>query len=432
MRMRALTMVGGLTFLVKVSGTLLAFGILLVLARLLDARDFGSYVYVQTWINVMVVFAGLGLPLGSVRFIPGYVLNARWDLLAGYLRASLLATLATAAVGALAMAAAGALGPDDSGSGLLLAAGGVLLASALFSTLGSLLQALGHPLRSEVPQLLLRPVLTMLCLGAMALLSVPLTVASAMTATLVSCAVVLPVMAVLLRRRLPPAARSATPACDWGQWRPAAMAFVLMLACALLNERMDVFMIGIMLDMEQVGLYSAAARYAQFLAFGLGAVNTLLAPTMARLHTGGHGAELQRAITGGALLAAVLTLPGAALLVLFGRPLLELFGADFAAAYPALVALVVPQAVAAMTGLAASLTVMCGHNAAMAVGLVASVLLNVALNLLLIPAWGLLGAAVATAVSNSALVLGMAAYAKLRLGFNTTLFNLPALRTVNP
>ena len=85
--------------------------------------------------------------------------------------------------------------------------------------------------------------------------------------------------------------------------------------------------------------------------------------------------------------------------ILFGRFLLGLFGAEFTSGYGALVILLVGQLINSLAGPVGFLMTMTGHQKEVSFVTVICFLLNVLLNVALIPIWGMHGAAVATAVT---------------------------------
>ena len=99
------------------------------------------------------------------------------------------------------------------------------------------------------------------------------------------------------------------------------------------------------------------------------------------------------------------------------RDSVSIFGPEFLPAAPALAVLAIGQLVNAGSGSVGSLLTMTGHERDAAVGFGLSAVMNVALNVLLIPLWGPLGAAVATASSLIAwnVILSFAVYRRLRI-----------------
>src|SRR5690606_15935878 len=87
------------------------------------------------------------------------------------------------------------------------------------------------------------------------------------------------------------------------------------------------------------------------------------------------------------------------LLLVFGWPLLYLFGPSFTAGYPLLFIFIIGLIARASVGVAESLLSMAGQQRICAAVYTAVFVLNVALNVLLVPRFGLAGAAMATATA---------------------------------
>jgi len=98
------------------------------------------------------------------------------------------------------------------------------------------------------------------------------------------------------------------------------------------------------------------------------------------------------------------SLPIGGVLLLFGGQALQVvFGQPYRSAYPALAILCGGQLFHAATGAPGLFLNMTGHEGDTAIAVAVTAVLNVLLNLLLIPQFGIAGAATATAVSLSGL-----------------------------
>ena len=93
------------------------------------------------------------------------------------------------------------------------------------------------------------------------------------------------------------------------------------------------------------------------------------------------------------------SLAGAAVILSLGQPLLSLFGPDFTAGYPVMFILVIGFLFRSAMGPAEYILNMLGEQTRCAQVLVGSAVLNVILNLCLVPPFGLIGAACATSAS---------------------------------
>jgi len=109
---------------------------------------------------------------------------------------------------------------------------------------------------------------------------------------------------------------------------------------------------------------------------------------------------------------------GALVLLILGKPLLWLFGAEFTSGYPVMFVLAAGLMIRAAMGPVEFILNMLGEHKLCAAVLFGAAGLNLALNFALIPVYGLMGAASATAFSMALGALSMALAARKRLGLN--------------
>ena len=185
----------------------------------------------------------------------------------------------------------------------------------------------------------------------------------------------------------------------WLAWIATILPYMLLSGTHVIMAQTDVVMIGYFLGTKSSGIYSAAAQTAVLIAFSLIAVNTIAAPMIAELYALNRRPELQRIITLAARGNLLFALPASLFLMVMGKPVLGLFGTEFPTAHLALGILAVGQLVNALAGSVGFLMTMTGHHWQTVLVLSLAAFLNIALNLLLIPYFGLAGAASASAIS---------------------------------
>jgi O-antigen/teichoic acid export membrane protein len=98
------------------------------------------------------------------------------------------------------------------------------------------------------------------------------------------------------------------------------------------------------------------------------------------------------------------------------------FGAEYESAYVPLVILCVGQLVNASMGSVGALLNMTGHERDTTKSILVAAVVNVALNLSLVPHWGIIGAAVATASTLTVWNLIMWHKVRARIGIEPSLF----------
>jgi O-antigen/teichoic acid export membrane protein len=199
-----------------------------------------------------------------------------------------------------------------------------------------------------------------------------------------------------------------------------------MLASSLrvLQSQSGTILCGLWLGTDSAGLYACAARLSSLTLFGLQAVNTAAAPSFAACHAAGNRRQLQRLARIGAWASTSFAVAAGTLMVACGRSVLGLFGDRFTAAYPLLLIFVLGAAINATAGSVGHLLNMTGHQSVSLIVFAIGLLVYYLLSALLIPHFGLLGAAVASSMSVAAWNLIMVYFVRRRLGIWSTVGRL--------
>lgn len=200
-----------------------------------------------------------------------------------------------------------------------------------------------------------------------------------------------------------------------------ALPFIFLSSANLLQANVDILMLGQMSGAESAGIYSAASRITTGLAMVLAAANMVTAPKISALYHAGDQSRVQRLV---GIQALVVTLVGIAVLLgllVLGEWILGVFGDEFVAGYAAMTILLIGQMVNAVCGPVGYLATMSNHARTAAKLMWVALVVNVILNALLIPLWGIEGAAVATGASMVVWNLGLVAFTIRRLDVNPTI-----------
>ena len=204
-------------------------------------------------------------------------------------------------------------------------------------------------------------------------------------------------------------------------WLRTALPFMLISGMYVLNARTSLLMLGALGTPTDAGLYQVASRGADFIAMVLLAVNTAFAPTLARLYAQGKGRQLEHTVARSTRTITLVSLPIALGFIFLGNIFLALYPSDFLAARATLTILSVGQLINAATGTVAMLLNMTGHERDTALAVGVSAVLNIGLNVLLIPRFGLEGAAAATALGTLVWNVLLSYFVYRRLGFYSLL-----------
>lgn len=410
--LRARLLRGGIgSLFVKAASMGLTLATAVVLARALGAEGYGVYSFVFAIAALLATPAQLGLPTLLVR----ETANARvagddrlmrgvWLWAGGLaLRASVVLMLIGAVVAAVLA------GRETVGLGTLWAWSLLLIPLvALGNIRGAALQGLGRVVVGQAPEHLVRPALFVLfCLVVWGLAG-GLTPTNAMIAHVAAAALAFAFGALVLHRAAPRGATASPDAATRKRWLHAVIPMAIVAGMQMTNLYVGVITLGLLGDAEAVGVFRVVVQGATLVGAGMTAINAASAPHFARLHAQGDRRALQRAATWSAraslATALLIALP---LMVMAGPALGLVFGDEFRVGGSALIWVASGQLVSAALGPVGYLLMMCGGERRMVGLLTAGAVLNLALNVTLIPALGLTGAAVAHAVSTCALNIGL-------------------------
>ena len=417
--------VGSLSLKLLHAGLTLLLAVLL--ARLLGPTQYGIYSFAFALITLLAVPLQMGLPLLLVRETAKGRARSDAKLVYGIWRWSVTIVL----VGSVLVILIGAI---------LLFAGwrelshatrwsffwGLLVIPliALGSLHGAALRGLDRVVLGQLPDYVMRLGFLATILLLWWLWSQEFTAPRAMAFHVVAGALALAISHIFLRR-----CRTAEIASsNLEKWRPRSwlksmLPLGFIAATQVINTRADTLLLGLLTDAESVGLYQVAVQGAQAVAFGLGSINLVAAPHFAGLHEQRLKQKLQRLVTLSGRTVLLIALLVVVSLVLSGEVLIMLiFGLEYRMAYLPLMILAVGQLANAGFGLAGMLLTMTGHEIATARGMALTAGLNIALNLVLIPIFGIGGAAAATALSMALLNLILWKSARRLLDIDTLAF----------
>jgi O-antigen/teichoic acid export membrane protein len=389
---------------VKFAQTGLAFLLAVLLARTLGPAGYGIYSFAFALVSLMAVPSQLGLTELMVRETAKAQAQEQWGLLRGLWRWSSLAVWAFSSLIALAALTAIWLFGDGMGDAQRL----TLLVSLLLIPLvalgnlrGAALKGLRRVVLGQLPEDVLRPAILVGLVGATWLLAGSITPSAVMGLHAVAAAVAFIIGALLLWRSRPQALEaSPSPHYQSRQWLASALPLAMIASLQLINTHTDIIMLGMFRSPEEVGVYKVVVAAAVFVTFGLQAVHALMSPYFAKFYFQNDLARLQAIVTTSTRVSLVLAFPVSLGFIFFGDFFLQIFfGEGYSSGYGSLVIITVGQLFNVSVGLVGLLLTMTGHEKFSLVALAVSAMANVVLNIILIPLYGITGAAASTAVT---------------------------------
>jgi O-antigen/teichoic acid export membrane protein len=413
-------------FVVRVIGVGLGFLANVALARWLGLASYGYYSFILAVAAVATTVACLGLPVSILRFLPQYSATGDSGRARGLIRRTAQISIATSSLCAVVLVAYTLSSLETDSSGYLpgLAFGALIVPLGTFLAIqASWLRGLRENLKAVFPDKLLRPAtLLALVLTVMSLAARPSTSRAIL---LVIAALVTAVVAqtFFFRRSTPREISAVEPVFESRTWMRVALPLFMVSGFALILRQVDTLMIAGFLDPEDVGRYSAGARSAELVSFILAAVNVVAPAAISTLHTQARRRDLQRFLTRMAHLSFWPSLAIGLILILGSEVLLSFFGPGFSAAQGAMTVLVIGHLVNAAAGSSGFLLSMTGHQDRVAWTYGWAAVLNITLNYLLIPRFGITGAGIATATSMMFWNIWLLAEGRIRLGLDASILS---------
>jgi O-antigen/teichoic acid export membrane protein len=399
-----------------------------LLARWMGVENYGVYVTAMALALLLTVPTGLGLPTLVIRLLASYRVHDQWGLMRGLLirgnQAVLCASLLTAAIAASVIwLLSFHFSPDK------LASFSLALVLIPLVSLGAMrsaaLRGLHHVILGQLPESVIMPALFLGLSGAWWMVNGDgaLSPQMAIAARVIATGAAFLVGALLLMRRIPAPVRHAAPQYELRRWTQSTLPLLFIASINIVMMQTDVLMLASLRGSESAGIYQAATRGAELVAFSLVIVNMAIQPSIARLFASGDMIRLQRMATLSARAAVAMALPLALVMIFWGEPIMRsVFGEAFGRGAIALAILSTAQLVNAFTGPANSLLDMTGHQDDTLKAMIAGVLANVVLNALLIPRWDIAGAATATGTSLILWNVLLVVLVHRRLGLDAIIF----------
>ncbi len=385
----------------RLYGAAAGFALAMLLGHVLGPSGFGAYSFAMGWLSIAVLATTLGFHHFAIRAIPPLVVHEKYREVGGFVLASVAITSGMAVTVSLAgwfilTQTQMSLEPDMVRA-LKLAL--LLLVPMTWNlTRTGLLQGLGHPVAGQFPERLVQSTLILLAVGAYWWTGATASVATVIYITLAAMLVATAIGLLPLARALK--AIWVRPVRMHPRiWVVGAAKSSFLFAAASVMGATDTVMLGQLSSPSETGLYGVAARFFMLMSLPLSAASIVVSQRAAKYYAEGRIDELEDAIGRAAMKAvlASLVLAGLSTLAAFNAGFL--FGQGFVGSFAPILILVWARAASSLLGPAPEVLANTAFIGTVSVVVAFSAVFNLGLNWLLIPHFGAIGAAVATATS---------------------------------
>jgi len=390
----------GIAFFWKVLGALLAFALSLILTRTLGAEGSGVYFLAFTIITIVSSFSRAGIDNALLRFASICWEKRDFTSLSHLARISYAVVLAFGIVVAIALnlgspwLAEHLFGKPALAVPLAIMSFGVVALSMAMAAV-QLLKGTRRVKDSQLLEAVLTPGFTILALWY---LVTAWGVNGAAWAFLLG-AWGTAVLGVAMTQSLwtPGAARE--PEIGFRKLMQTSIPLLGATSVNVLTNFAAPLFLGRFAELSDVAIYATASRAAFLTTIVLASVSTIAAPKFSALYSQGKMGQLEKWVRKVNLVLTVIALPTLLGYVLFAEEIMSLFGPEFTNGAAVLIILAAGQFVSLSAGSIGQLLMMTGHESASFRIMLGVAILNFVLNLALVPAFGVIGAAIATSAT---------------------------------
>jgi O-antigen/teichoic acid export membrane protein len=412
-------------FLVRCASAALLYLTQVALARWMGSAEYGVYVGVWTGILLLGGMAHLGLNLGVIALIPtlrdtGDEAGARGLMLSSRVFAAAAGTAMAALAMCVLVVFGHGLSPAYQTTAILALA--CLPMFVLADVQDGIGRGNGWMDAALIPPYIVRPLLILLVMAAAHAINAPMVATTAAIAAILATWIASLAQAVWLNAKIVARYGAGLKTYRLRSWLTSSVPLLAISSAEILLQNTDVLVLSRLTTPTEVAIYFAAGKTMSLIMFVHYAVGSAMANRFASFKARGDTAGLAACVRDAVNWTFWPSLAAAVLILLLGEHLLALFGPQFVAGYPVMAILVVGFLTRSAMGPAEFLLNMQGEQRLCALVMMGAALLNIALNLILVPLYGITGAATATAISLMTAALLNAAVAKRKLGLDVAIW----------
>jgi O-antigen/teichoic acid export membrane protein len=395
---------GGISFAGRLFEYVVRFAFGILIARVIGVEQYGLYILSITVAAIATNIAMLGLQVGMVRFLPPAIHEKDEPSIRGILQICVgfpvLFSL-TLAIGLFLLASpvANLVFHDPRLIPVLRIACLLIPMDTLASMAYVITISFKQPKYSVIANNIIAP-LTKLLLAA-GFLAIGFSTKGVLISQVIASAAAMVVLAYYvnalfsLKHFIGAAKRNTRKILRYSF--PAYLGWII----NTVSSTLSTMVLGLLGLTAGVGVFAAASRISLIGSMFYTSIGNISTPIIADLHSRGEASLMKTYYQTTTRWLVMFNLPVFLTSVLFAKPLLSIFGDDFTAGATSMMILAIGTLTYTCTGVGANILDMTDHPKVNMVNSMVMVLIIIGLNFLLIPRWGVNGAAAATALSTT-------------------------------
>lgn len=413
-----------ITFIIKILSIIFMLTVSVLLARLLRPTQLGYYYYATSIINLLIIPASLGLPTLLVRLLSTYRVKLEWGLMAGLIKKSRQFVIYSSfLISLIFVVIAIYMSGHVTSLHLITFLCSLLLIPiiAFNSTRRAILRAFDSVIFGQIPEYIARHFFMIIFIGVCLIFNnqKEFTSVFAMVLNVLATFAAFLLGLYFLKLRTPREILLAKPEFRTKEWGIILLPLLFTGSLQTLNRNLDIIFLGTLAGPESAANYTISTRIADTINFALFSLNLVMGPIVAKYYTQNNIDKIKKLMIINNRVLNVYAVTVFLIFVFFGRQFITFaFGPEYAPSYLPLIIISIGTVMMSLTGSVTMLLNMTGHQVDVFKGFAVSVGLNALLNLILIPMYGMIGAAISSVCSTLTLNIILYVYVRKRLRFN--------------
>ena len=419
----------------KVLGTISVFALSITLARSLGSAQYGVYVFAFSLLSFLVLICKLGFPDLTVRETSRLRAVGRNRTLSSFLYFQRRAIHALSAIILIATLIIVYVFLRPHYVNWVVFAIGLPL-PFIFSLIAyhqAIMRGSGAIVRGQLAHQLNRPTILLLLVFTALFIGKGLSASMVMALHVGASSLVYVWTVIETRKYIPTSTPVPVSRARMLLWSKSAAVFAGVSVARVINTKFDIIALGLLMSYSLVGSYAVAAQVATACAAMTFVTSSVVMPSLSSLSVTRDKERLEQLCIQSSQISLLSISILWIIMFFFGKDILTLiFGGEYAIASGALLILLTGQAISAFFGPVGDLMNMRGHEISTFIVTLSASGINIVLNLVFIPLFGIEGAALATILAMSFWNIVLWRKAWLIFGINSSAIPFQALLKTPP
>lgn len=400
----------GIVFISKFIGYVLGFAINFIMARYYGAEILGQYTLINTYIQLIIIFTIFGLDNGMVKYVARYNSKNNQKLVYKVIKIALTYTIILSIVGTILTFVfrkyIGLIFNDNILTNSLIIGSFLIIPRTINKLFGGIYRGLKQTQYYVLAQYVYTKLIRIVLLIILIIFNVK-TLNNVIITLLISSLFISIFLFYQFKNFNINIKKIIFDIFNFknnskkirNQLLSYSSTMILISFMGVILGRTDRVMVGIFSSSSAVGIYNIAATVGSLATFLLSSSNMAFAPIISELYTQKKISILNDLYSTITKWIVMFTLPIIITIIVFPETILNVFGSEYIGAKYVLILIALGKMIESFSGANQHILNMSGNERLVLINNIGMAMINIILNIILIPYFDILGAAIATSIS---------------------------------